>query len=1135
MSKITRALEELAKRSSEGKVVPDKVSDAIDLLTGRAVNGDAVAEAELLRFDPRFDPRKLEKDRLGALKVDFNQTRPDPPRVPLSQFEGENFVTSMTDRTRALGNIEGINDVKFREPVKAHGGYGFMFDGNKGVWSSASGAVTAIMNKARALGDNPLIIPHRMSPKGGDFAVPTGEVMLMYAQANMTKGVKANLNRSMKTFIPDWKGIDNPESIQQYRMQPDKIRKPIQAMMDKGYRNLGGLSIGEARLANTDPSQLYAKDGGIQNVGRIFTGDEPMPSNNPTYSTEVPGEGIGMIDAPEVSILDLLPEDVARDYFKYTPGEALTNLQGYLLRLAPQTGTMTEGVLRALENRGINISSAAGVSIMGTLLAAGLLTPQEVQAGPIKEAISKGIKLFHGSPHDFPPVRELEMPDGAVVYQSMDDAVPEGAQVIAEHPLGRFDMSKLGTGEGAQAYGRGLYFAESEDVARQYKNNLSRLRKEATIGGEPIDDPVLRAAIEITSFDDGTVDIGEAIKFAEDNARVSSGKSSLAWQAAADKMRGVNPNEVRVNNPGRMYEVNIDATPDDFLDYDLPLSQQSDKVRSSVSGMLKSKGFDDSQIQAIIDRDIDGQELNAMLGSFDESKGVKHMTGQGIKGIRYKDGFSRGADGGSSNYVVFDDKLIDITKKYGVGPVAAAAILAGSMTPEEAQAGPISSGIKRLASAYEKVASPQAEGVARMVEQGQISPEQADKYTNTIKAYKLFRTKGGNTDELFPLFVNANKPVNMGEWNPAESGLLTDAGKVKSSIGPLAYRPGWHAGDAPVATHIGGKSDSSLKAPDYRPADQVWAEVEMPADVDWQSVADSRMEYSKAGNPIPRTAQITDQIPEGGYYRYKTNPNMTGDWLIAGDMKVNRVLTPSEVYQINAERGVHDLPPVDDNGKMLWSLALGSGLTAAGIAPEEAKADLLSEVPQEQAQQLQDNWSQIEANAQAGMGGMGVRSAPVTQDEEAIIAAQQPAPTGADLMQQANDDFLSGIFNQPGSFFNPETYDVIGDVGRGAFDATTGFLGDMEQMLVGGIMQGIGGATTWEDALKMIGGGLGQGIINAPEGRGSRFMEGMKNYDPAFITSGEVGQVPGMIPSFGTQDEERTKRAKMLGGFFAPI
>jgi len=393
---------------------------------------------------------------------------------------------------------------------------------------------------------------------------------------------------------------------------------------------------------------------------------------------------------------------------------------------------------------------------------------------------------------------------------------------------------------------------------------------------------------------------------------------------------------------------------------------------------------------------------------------------------------------------------------------------------EPAQAGPISSGIKRLASAYEKVTSPQAEGVARMVEQGQISPEQADKYTNTIKAYKLFRTKGGNTDELFPLFVNANKPVKMGEWNPAESGSLTDAGKVKSSIGPLAYRPGWHAGDAPVATHIGGKSDSALKAPDYRPADQVWAEVEMPADVDWQSVADSRMEYSKAGKPIPRTAQITDQIPEGGYYRYKTNPNMTGDWLIAGDMKVNRILTPSEVYQINAERGVHDLPPVDENGKMLWSLVLGSGLVAAGVAPEKVKAELLSEVPQEQAQQLQDNWSQIEANAQAGLGGMGVRMPPTAEDEEAMLA-----PTGGDLMQQANRDFVDSIRTQP----EPDLFTSV------------------QQQLLSGIMKTAGVADLSADVVSAMAGPL----LSAPGAIGryvaDRYVPGV-NYSAEEMAQG---------------------------------
>ena len=185
-----------------------------------------------------------------------------------------------------------------------------------------------------------------------------------------------------------------------------------------------------------------------------------------------------------------------------------------------------------------------------------------------------------------------------------------------------------------------------------------------------------------------------------------------------------------------------------------------------------------------------------------------------------------------------------------------------------------------------------------------------------------------------------------------------------------------------------------------------------------------------------------------------------------------------------------------------------------------------------------------------GMGGMGVQSAPVTQDEEAIIAAQQPAPTGADLMQQANDDFLNSIFNQPGSLLygadqtnsllNPDTYnltyDDIADTSRGAFNAFGGFVGDMEQMLIGGIMQGIGKATTWEDALKMIGGGLGQEIVNAPEGRFGRFEEGIKNYDPAFITSKEVGeQIPEVVPRLGPKNEGRTKAFEMFGGFFSPI
>ena len=39
---------------------------------------------------------------------------------------------------------------------------------------------------------------------------------------------------------------------------------------------------------------------------------------------------------------------------------------------------------------------------------------------------------------------------------------------------------------------------------------------------------------------------------------------------------------------------------------------------------------------------------------------------EGIKGIRYDDGFSRGKEGGTKNFVVFDDSLITIAEKNGI-------------------------------------------------------------------------------------------------------------------------------------------------------------------------------------------------------------------------------------------------------------------------------------------------------------------------------------------------------------------------------------------------------------------------------------------------------------------------------------
>lgn len=182
----------------------------------------------------------------------------------------------------------------------------------------------------------------------------------------------------------------------------------------------------------------------------------------------------------------------------------------------------------------------------------------------------------------------------------------------------------------------------------------------------------------------------------------------------------------------------------------------------------------------------------------------------------------------------------------------------------------------------------------------------------TQKAYKLFKVKKEFPGELFPLFVGANESVTVGEWIEAKAGELTTTkeGKtmVKSTLGPLAYRPGWHSGDLAIATHIGSKRNPTDKAPTLRAEDQVWAEVEVGSDVDWQKEATSRAEKTKDGRINLRTAHITDQVPLGGFYKYKTNSNMTGSWIISGEMKVNRVLTDKEVNDINKKGGGKDLP-----------------------------------------------------------------------------------------------------------------------------------------------------------------------------------------------------------------------------------
>jgi hypothetical protein len=171
-----------------------------------------------------------------------------------------------------------------------------------------------------------------------------------------------------------------------------------------------------------------------------------------------------------------------------------------------------------------------------------------------------------------------------------------------------------------------------------------------------------------------------------------------------------------------MYEVNIEGHLDDFLDWDTPLSEaHAEKLKGLVPGQMSipSEGLDmggGSRILPNHNRQVSNKPYPYILKSGDAEFGISEKdvarmigggetpTGQqvyarlsaalggdpqatealrkaGVPGIRYLDQGSRRAGTGTRNFVVFDDKLIDILRKYGLLPPIGAMALSQFARP----------------------------------------------------------------------------------------------------------------------------------------------------------------------------------------------------------------------------------------------------------------------------------------------------------------------------------------------------------------------------------------------------------------------------------------------------------------------
>jgi len=263
------------------------------------------------------------------------------------------------------------------------------------------------------------------------------------------------------------------------------------------------------------------------------------------------------------------------------------------------------------------------------------------------------------------PVRAAEMLQEAA---KIDPRIAESVGITAyhgsPHDFENFDISKIGTGEGAQAYGHGLYFAERPGVAEEYKRKLAGLdAAQVASHQEAID--ALRSGREPTARS------AKDIAAAREDFKHFENREPTNAEIADYLEKGLQANR------GRLYQVAIKADPEHFLDWDKPLSEQSEHVKEAIQGIennIKNKSFwritenDLQDIRRQIAREATTvRDLESALrrGIGDPQKTMDAFRQAGIPGIRYMDQGSRGGGEGTHNYVVFDDKLIEITHKDG--------------------------------------------------------------------------------------------------------------------------------------------------------------------------------------------------------------------------------------------------------------------------------------------------------------------------------------------------------------------------------------------------------------------------------------------------------------------------------------
>lgn len=164
------------------------------------------------------------------------------------------------------------------------------------------------------------------------------------------------------------------------------------------------------------------------------------------------------------------------------------------------------------------------------------------------------------------------------------------------HVFDQFSLDYMGTGEGAQAFGWGMYFAENQNVATGYRDKLSGADPTKFIlDGQRVGymGDAKREFMRVAKARGASTESAAlaAQKLGEFQGDLTAASGDLGWADVESPVQTEAANLLRALDPistGSLYEVDVDdAAVAKFLDWDKSLSRQPDSVQEALDDVMR--------------------------------------------------------------------------------------------------------------------------------------------------------------------------------------------------------------------------------------------------------------------------------------------------------------------------------------------------------------------------------------------------------------------------------------------------------------------------------------------------------------------------------------------------------------------